>query len=979
MVQPCVMFRWVVTYLACCVATASLAQIAPASAPAVSSEAVIQHEFESHIHELLVISALDSEGRKLDGKEAADKLFQATQTALGEGKSVDMAANASLSRDAMALLRYYISNSHEDGNKDKVKVAAQWLASTSAAYGEASKKPLNKAKAQYYNNLARYILSDGAEGISNLVSLQDQLANEKHIAANINLLIGYSLALAPTTSAQGLGFMTRATADVSVNGRVAQRLTEAFVEYGLDADGSPTAAPKATAESKLSYAIQVARGMPKGLQLLVMDTAIFIWSKANTNKAAKAPPFLVEGFHGLIPVEALHEREATTALKAGDLKTASRIYKELSTVFAEQELGLQLDKRVWDIEFANYQKTKQISDLEATYTALVERYPAQKLKKGSDQAFTMIGISESYRKTLEVVLTQAMQAGVIPSAKTAAIEAAVRYVKLEADRATAYPIKVKLAQAYRASNMFKEAVDLNLDLAKDQGLKHYLLAIEAQSRLANWPLQPVFDTAPPGDAAERTRLLGILETVAKLKSGDDWQWLAHMGLLYRALGQNKKSEDLWLNAFKNTPSGKYTGDAAGLLLSDAYATKRWNELVDLAHILAAKKIIPSAKGKALNYAPWLAEALFTAGQADLQAKNFVRAVRYLDEFVQAYGADARAPAATVSLALAYKGAGKLVAALNVTRAIVEKNPKFPQRPQAILQAAEWGLLDKATIEYTFYFYGKYLNDYKTEANIPQIRMTLADLYQKRKLYGWASRLYREQSMATNVSRDQQLAAAVKFMDVEEQFGEAKDAFWGAQRITQLAKPTDPAAIHALAFQARYVSNAKDAKAMNEIEARLNNHSKTSKEATEALGYLRFKRAEMLTRNIVYTENNLLIKDPEAIVKKYFAIFEAEKLHYLRVCQIGVTTSCAPAFLRLTYVAKQGAEALDKVQIADTLGPNRVNSFKVFKQLHLNKILQARRDYGTQALKMAKAGTTTPLWKDEIVKNLEYEDNIGVAH
>ncbi len=84
-------------------------------------------------------------------------------------------------------------------------------------------------------------------------------------------------------------------------------------------------------------------------------------------------------------------------------------------------------------------------------------------------------------------------------------------------------------------------------------------------------------------------------------------------------------------------------------------------------------------------------------------------------------------------------------------------------------------------------------------------------------------------------------------------------------------------------------------------------------------------------------------------------------------------------LRLTTVARQGLDAIDKVTIAETLGPNRVNSFKVFKQLHLSKVQQARKDFIDQSLKLAKAGTTTPIWKDEIIKTLEYEDKTDVAH
>jgi tetratricopeptide (TPR) repeat protein len=467
--------------------------------------------------------------------------------------------------------------------------------------------------------------------------------------------------------------------------------------------------------------------------------------------------------------------------------------------------------------------------------------------------------------------------------------------------------------------------------------------------------------------------------ISQLKKDEDWFMLAHIGLLNRALGQNKKAEDLWLKALKANMASKLAMEAGGLLITEFHNGKRWVDVVDLSYMFAAKKAVPTSKAKNISYQPWLADALYNGGLADLQAQNFTRSVKYLEDFVQAFPNDARVPVGTYSLALGYKGSGKMVAALNACKIVVEKYSKYNLRPKVMLQAAEWGTADKSTWEYAFLFYSKYLTDYKNEKNVPDIRNILADLYLKRKLYGWAARLYREQSLAPNVTKEQQLAAAVKYMDIEEQYGEPKDAYTGAMRITKLAGPKHPAALHALAYMGRFVANTKDLKGMVKIEPKLLTYNKLSKEVQEAVGFLRFRRAEMQTRQIVYTESNLLIKDPEAVVKKYFDIFESEKQHYLRVCQLGITAFCAPAFLRLTTVARQGMEAIDKVIIAETLGPNRVNSFKAFKLLHMSKMQQARKDFTDQALKLAKAGTTTPIWKDEIIKILEYENKTDVAH
>ncbi|WP_141734809.1 tetratricopeptide repeat protein [Oligoflexus tunisiensis] len=965
----------------------SMAQQKRAAAPTAQAgnagqpfESVIVHEFESQIQQLMLLSAFEPDSKKIGNQEDAERLFRNTQKAVNdsqdEGPSIAIASN--LARDSAALVGYFLANYQSKENQAGLKVAAQWLQKFSVAYGEASKKPIYKQKALYWGALAKYILSDGGEGVSDMIPLREQLASEKEIAANIDLLVGYSLAISPATAQQGFNYMNQAGKDMSVYGKLGQKLTEAYVEYGLDAEGNPIGVARPGADTKITYAIQVARGMPAGIQHLVMNTSIYIWTHAGINKGQKTPGFLTDGFAGVLPVEALREQEALAYLKAQNYKQASTLYRTIANAFGNSDLGAKLDGRIWEIELLNFQKTGGIADLETTFMSLRERY-RDKRKPADPDTPTYASIAEAYRKVLDQLLTTALGANASPAMKQTAIQTTMRYVKIEADRQQAYPLKAKVAQLYRSLNMFKEAVDLYLDIAKENPMKNYLLAVESQSRLAAWPTQPYFDKAAAGDAGERTKLLSIFETISQLRNGDDWFMLAHIGLLNRALGQNKKTEDLWMKALKTNMNSKLAMEAGGLLLAEFYAGKRWEDVIDLAHLFIAKKAVPTSKGRNMNYQPWLADALYNGGLADLQAQNFPRSVKHLEEFVQGFANDPRIAAATYSLAYGYKGTGKLVAALNACKIVVEKYLRYSLRPKVMLQAAEWGAADRNTWEYSFFFYTRYLTDYKNERNVPEIRMTLADLYLKRKLYGWAARLYKEQSLASNVTRAQQLAAAVKYMDIEEQYGEPKDAYAGAIRITQLAGPKDPAAMHALAFMGRYVANNKDLKGMAEIEPKLLNFSKASKEVQEAVGFVRFRRAEMMTRPIVYTENNLLIKDPEAVVKKYFDVFENEKQHYLKVCQIGITVFCAPAMLRLTVVARQGMEAIDKVTIAETLGPNRVNSFKVFKQLHLSKVQQARKDFIDQALKLARAGTTTPIWKDEVIKTLEYEGKSGVAH
>jgi|GEM_PF-2765401 hypothetical protein len=946
-----------------------------------SFEPVIRHEFSPRIRELLIISALDTEAKKLTSPEEADRLYKNTQRAITDlqDNGPSIAAANSLSKDAATLVLFYVSNMGVRSQEERLKTSAQWLEKYSQAYADASKQPLLKSKALYSNAIAKFLLSEGGDGIALLVPLRDQLTGEKVLIANIDLLVGYSLALAPATAAQGFTYMSQATQQISVYGRVAQRLTEALIEFGLDAEGNASGSLRGQPEAKLTYSIQIARGMPAGIQHLVMDTSIFIWLRAIGSKGQKTPTYLTDGFPGVTPVEALREKEALAMLITQNFKGASFTYRTMSAAFQGQNLGLLLDRRIWDIELLQYRKTNQINDLESTFNTLRERYQGANKRKASDAAKLFTEVNEAYKGVLDAFLTQALQPQAAANLRTAAVQASLRYVKLEPDRQQSYPLKAKIAQLYRLMNLFKDAVEMYLDIAKEQPMKNYLLAIEAQSQLAKWPTQPPFEAITPGDNNERIKLLSIYETVNKLKNSEDWFMLAHLGLLNRALGQVQKAEEFWLAMLKINMNSKFALEAGGILMTEFYGAKRWQSLIDLAHLFQARKLGPASKGKPLNYMPWFADALYNGGLIDLQSKNFTRSIKHLEEFIATFANDPRAAPATYSLAFAYKGLNKLVPALNACRAVVDKYPQFNLRPKVMLQGAEWATTDQKTWEYAFFFYTKYLADYKTEANIPQIRVMLAELYLKRKLYGWASRLYKEQSLSPQVAKAQQLEAAIKYMDIEEQFGEPKDAYWGAQRVAELSAANDPSMIRAIAFQGRYVANNKDLKGMADMEPKLLVYSKNSKEAIEAVGLIRFKRAEMLTKDIVYTENNLLLKDPEATVKKYFEIWEQEKVHYQKVCQVGITTLCAPAMLRLISVTQQGFEAVDKVEIAETLGANRVNSFKVFKQLHLNKIQQARKDFGDQALKLAKQGTTTQSWKDEIIKFLEFDKDAEVAH
>ncbi len=939
----------------------------------VSFEPLLSQEFPSQMHRLLVLAALSTDSKYLEAEEA-EVLWNKTQQTIKTLKNpISVETSKNLTLGAAKLLHYYLSHDVED----RIAPTAKWLETYAGSGFEAVKNPQKKAKFAYYQKLAQFYLSNGADGLSELTALRPQLKNSKALAANLDLLTAYPLASSPNNAGQASNLLNQAAPSLDNYGKIALKLIEASMDIGIDGEGRQTGTVKATYDVKLAVAATASKALPAAAQSHVLNTTISIWNMTPSSKENKIPNYLSSGFKSQRPIEALRERKAIALIKAQKYPAAIALYRTIAENLPD--LALDTDKRIWDTNLLIYQKSNAIADLEKSYLDLRGRYRDEAKRKSSPAAGLWQSVAEGYRGVLDQLIVQANQAQTPAARKSAIVQTLVSYCKIENESPSTFPYKVKLAQLYRSLNQYPEATALYLELApKDSSGKLLLAAIESQSQLAKWPQQPPFEGIQSGPEEERQKLIGIFERGLKTKGADEWFFLAHMGLLHRALGRDKAAEELWRPALQKA-QGKFAMEASGILLTDFHTAKRWQDFIDLAHLCKNKKLEVMVKSKALDYAPWLADALFNGGSADLLSKVYPRAAKNLEEFVQLYGNDPRIPQAVHFAALAYVGQNRYTPALNACRTIAERYPAYPARPKLLLQAAEWALLDKSTTEFAIYFYTKYLADYKNEGNAPQVRQALAETYLKRKLYGWASRTYREQSSAANVSKEIQLDAAAKVMEIEEQFGEMKDAYWGAQRILQLASPQDPFTIRGLAFMGRYLAQSKELKGVEELEARLLPHVSQSKEALEALAQLRFRQAELTTQPISNNESNLQIRDPEATVKKYADRFDVEKQPYAKVCQIGMNTMCAPALWRLTSVAKQAMEAVQKVEIADTLGPSRVKSFNDFKTLYLNKLAAARKDLKEQALRLAKQGTTTESWREEINKSVDLDVDAKLAH
>lgn len=937
-----------------------------------SIEPIFSHRYQSQIHRLLELSALEVDLDKISSRKRAFDLYKQMQSETVKVSNSPKEVYR-LYRQSASLAHFFGFNSHLPGADSKRLESLSWLAAYAHQFNEISKNKSKSAIAQYYASIADFGRDNGATSVvAELSQLKSIFSRHPSILSNINLLIAYSLLQSSASHEEGSKLL-QVNPSLSVNGRIAYRLVKAMSKAGINRQGERLLAKSQTYTKDLEHAVNIARGAGKGIQNLVTDTAFFIWS-IDSRGGKQALPFKISGFKAITPVDSYLEQLALTDVKSGQNIKAIKRYSYIARNY-KGIMRSQLDRQIWNLEMNSYLSGGSTTRLRRTWVYLQKRY------SNISKPYARELASESFQSYRSIVLNLIKKGSEQANQLAIAEQEAKFFIGNVKSRKLSYSVKSHLANMYVIHAKHREAVDLYLDLSRDRVEPNLNLAIRSQHTLAQWPLTPTWAPAEVKSPSQhRIKLIKLYERSVKKNKDTNWLALAQIGLLYNSVGQRSVTENLWLTQLKASPSqDKYAKEAMGFMFNGFIGSKRWVQAIELSYLVLKHQMTMTSAYKPLAFQANFANALFIQGTADLKNRRLDRSARYLTDFIKFFPKDRRVPQSYHSLAYVYKGLGKLPIALASLKSLIDLDPAYPKRQQVLLEGGTWSQSHIKTYEYAFFFYGKYLTDYSQAKNTPTIRQTLAQLYFNRKLYGWALTLYKEQSTNKLVPPAMQLQAAMKFMTIEERFGQAKNAVFGANRILELASPQSAEVGYAYAFLARYAASLNDIPKMTSLEPKLLAIASNSIPAREALGTMRFKIAELTTRQIENNEENAFIKDPEGTVKKFFAQFEQEKRAYDDVCKVGVTQSCAPSLMRLVELTASAKQAISKIEINSTLGEGRVNAFKVFKQLYLNKLQGFSNNYSQRAVQLVKQGTTTDIWKSEIIKTLSSKYGVDFAH
>ncbi len=826
-----------------------------------------------------------------------------------------------------------------------------------------------RAHAVYHAMVAKYLNGDTSKPDS-LLRISKQLS--KGLQARVQFIVAAARAqrndsAAKQDIASSIGRMGR-------EGSIAGNLLLAKAEAARNSDSYRSYLSRATAGTK---------SLSRRDREKVLAFALNIWKGEEGARADwnRAPLNLKQNRDSDI-AKAVAERSALQASAQGNLAPAMRYYRAIVDSNKGQARLTLVTDRILDLEAAQYQQSKNVKPYQKSLIAFQELFSTEGVL-GANQDAPAKAQAEKirlrHRNLISQMISSGKQASSESRTKSDAINAATVFLNGHAIEAEKVALKTDIGRLYAMNNQHGEAVRVFLELkAESQGpavQQYLLLAMQSQRVLAKWTERAPWQGLVQGQNPARQALAQMYEE--RLQTTGSWDDLAHLGLLYIQLNQTAKAYAIWTNTLQKNAQGSQAQLAGGMMLNAYKKARQWQKLEDLSRIAIKMQMTPMVQSQRLDAVALLGDALFEGGKEHFTAARYEKSSEKLAEFTKVYKTDFRRPEGMFVLGKSYHMSDKHPLSVETLFALVNEYPACPFDHDALLLGGSWSM-PMAWEEQTIFFYQRFSDRYARDAKAPQIRMILVELYVGRELYGNAVRAHAAQVADSQVSRVDQIKSALAVMHIEERFGEAKHAYWGANKARELSGNNPQVLAQVLAFEARQAASKNDFAKLRQLETQLSGLGIQDANASEGLALTRFVLADKESEQTKQDIFNLEQTDPYQTLQAQYALFLKSKGSFEKVCAAGTSSYCGLAMLRLSETTRNSLSAIENLSVAQTLDESIVKKFDQQKLAIINVISQTSSQADSIALGISEKGETLPDWSQEIVVNSS-EGNLDRAH
>lgn len=511
-------------------------------------------------------------------------------------------------------------------------------------------------------------------------------------------------------------------------------------------------------------------------------------------------------------------------------------------------------------------------------------------------------------------------------------------------------LKESLAKVYVADSNYESAVGIYRELAQSaspvvEKKRLYMLAIGAQSIMAQWPTVVPWDAGVPRNdqvADHREKLTALYQDLGRILP-QDWFVVAQVGHLDMAQGNVDKAFQDWLSMISKVPRDHHASQAAGFMMTAYENAKNWNQLEKTSRLCLKLQVMGVYRQNNVEPHGKLGLALLEQGKGLLTAKNYGLAVTKLKEFKSMSPLPARHDEGFYSLTLAQWGNKQYRDSVQTSVDFVETYPKSQYVRSALLNGGDWsGML--AFEENVLWFHGRFLGRFPKDPETKRVREGLLDLTMGRELYGEALDLLASEAKELQ-GRGQSAEASqveVKMINIEARHGSMERAVSRAKNAAASDAATDQ--VKAVAYGVMIQASAAKGQIQNvkNLVFEMSELADTQeKREAKAQGLLFIAQVE--SKDAVKELFNLELTNPLSTLNERYKSFQVLKANFAKVCAVGATASCTPALHSLARLSERFAASLEDINIQESLAKPYVSQFVATKQSIMNSIAKTTMD------------------------------------
>ena len=760
----------------------------------------------------------------------------------------------------------------------------------------------------------------------------------------------------------------------------------------------------------LKLASQKATSLDIKFKNLILNQILYIWFQANRS-LAKSPNYLAMPFSLSLyaDTEYYHGLEERQALALYQKSQQSNKWKMVYRKFLSKDkftnyYHLILSKLIQEI-YKKYQKTANFNELEQEILWQLRFLKTKNITPGtivakdeagnlSDQAQNLQGLSDdnfndsnsdSFNLQLKahadllvnIYLEIVNRQKSIAYAKNSSKKQKSSYLSLVNRFNThANPelnLKISLiesqANVLRMLKAYKEAVNhyfkaFKLAKLSNQKLKQLDKAIDTQRILVPWPKSPPinFSKLSIKSVTDARSLLlfyqyksQILESLQKQLPINNqlWDSIAHQALLNISLKNEIKAADVIFSTMKKSPDHQIIARLSAISLGIYQKYKTWQKLEDLAIFIIDNGMISvTSKNIPYNVHESLQIALAMGGKSLYLKKDFKQAIEKFTHFIKRYPKSLRIFNVRYDLARSYWANEEFVKALNEIQIVVigKKNSVFRQYKQALKLAVTWSqqlAIEQAILEFSIIYIKTYPQD-RFSYDLAQLITTLLQS-QDRFSDALFALNFLKNSKFNNLPSNKDID--LRIISLANKQGEANQILKITNSI--LANSSDPV-VKARAFlvQADVYFSIKDKKNLLLLDNKISKLNKTVLEVREASAYVKLKLLKTVDQsNSFGAVQDITLKDPRQFLEKRYQEFFDLYSRYIKVCDVGSTSSCVDSMTIIQTLAWRFKESTEDIQISTSLSLPMQEKFNNYKNniiLRINQLIKKSKEMSKKA-------------------------------